>query len=76
MYTHLDILSWDVTANLCVLKHQHNIMHNVKVMEAYVVTQVHYARSSECLVNKLFSKCTSWCLLDLSLIWHVTELAK
>jgi len=27
-------------------------------------------------VNKLSGKCTSWCLLDLSLVLHMTELAE
>lgn len=38
MYTHLDVLSWDAAVNRFVLKNKHNIMHNVKVMEAYIVT--------------------------------------
>jgi len=27
-------------------------------------------------MNKLSNKCTSWCFLDLSVVWHVTELTK
>ena len=76
IYTRLDVLAWDVTMNLCVLKDKHNIMQEVKVIEAHIVTQVRYAQSFRCVVNKLFSKCTSWCLLEFGLVWHVTELAK
>ena len=66
MYTRLDVLSRDTTTNLCVLKHKHNIMQNIKVIEAYIVTYVHCAQLCSCLVNTLSSKCTSWCLPDLS----------
>jgi len=36
--TRLSVLSWDTTANLCVLKNNHGIMYNIKAMEAYIVT--------------------------------------
>jgi len=40
LYTRLGRLPWIVAMNLRVLKHTHNIMQNVKVMEDHIVTQV------------------------------------
>ena len=40
MYTRLDVLAQDTIANLCVLKLNDGIMHNVKVVKAYIVTSI------------------------------------
>ena len=76
MYTRLDVFLQDSIVSLSVLTHKHNIMCNVRVIKAYIVTQIHYEQSCMCFVNELFNKCTFWCLLNFSLVRHVAELAE
>lgn len=72
MHTLLDALPWDNAANLCVLNHNHSIVCNVRAMEAYMVTQIRYARSFMCSMNEMCFLVFAW----LELVRHVAELAK